>query len=68
MATLGYLRRFIVMVLQFNNGIYARVQNDEEYSEPFPVTKRVKQGCVTAQTLVSIMISAMFTDAFLSGL
>ena len=42
----------------------ARVQNDGEYSEPFPVTNGVKQGCVMAPTLVSMMFSAMLTDAF----
>ena len=42
----------------------ARVQNDGEYSEPFSVTNRVKQCCVMAATLFSMMFSAMITDAF----
>ena len=42
----------------------ARVQNDVEYSEPFSVTNGVKQGCVMAPTLFSMMFSAMLTDAF----
>ena len=42
----------------------ARVQNDGEYSEPFPVTKGVKQGCVMVRTLLNMMFSAMLTDAF----
>ena len=42
----------------------ARVQNDGEYSEPFPVTNGVKEGCVMAPTLFSMMFSAMLTDAF----
>ena len=42
----------------------ARVQNDGEFSRPFPVTNAVKQGCVLASTLFSIMFSAMLTDAF----
>ena len=41
-----------------------RVQNDGEYSEPFLVTNGVKQGCVLAPTLFSMMFSAMLTDAF----
>ena len=35
----------------------------EEYSE-FPVTNGVKQGCVMAPTLFSMMFSAMLIDAF----
>ena len=42
----------------------ARVQNNGEFSDPFPVTNGVKQGCVLASTLFSMMFSAMLTDAF----
>ena len=42
----------------------ARVQNYGENSEPFPVNIGDKQGCVMAPTLVSMMFSAMLTDAF----
>ena len=42
----------------------AGIQNDGEYSEPFLVTNRVKQGCVMAPTLFSMMFSALLTDAF----
>ena len=52
------------MVQQFHDGMQARVQNDGEYSEPFPVTNGVKQSCVMAPTLFSMMFSAMLTDAF----
>ena len=40
----------------------ARVQNDGEFSDPFPVTNGVKQGCVLAPTLFSMMFSAAFQD------
>ena len=49
---------------QFNDGMLARVQNDGEFSDPFPVTKGVKQGCVLASTLFSMMFSAMLIDTF----
>ena len=59
--------KFIAMVRQFYGGMLARVQNDGEVSHPFPVTNRVKQGCVLALTLFSMMFSAMLTDAFQDG-
>ena len=42
----------------------ARVQDDGNSSEPFLVSNEVKQGCVLASTLFSLMFSAMLTDAF----
>ena len=42
----------------------ARVQNDGKFSDPYPVTNGIKHGCVLASTLFSMMLSAMFTDAF----
>ena len=56
--------RYIAVVRQFHDGMQTRVQNDGEYSETFLVTKGVKQDCVMAPTLFSIMFSAMLTDAF----
>ena len=64
MAKSGCPPRYIAMVRQFHDGMQARVQNDGQYTEPFPVTNGVKQGCVMAPTLFSMMFSAMFTDAF----
>ena len=64
MAKFGCSSRYIAMVRHFHDGMQARVQNDGEYSEPFPVTNGVKQGCVMAPTLFSMMFSAMLTDAF----
>ena len=64
MAKFGCPPRYIAMVRQFHDGMQASVQNNGEYSEPFPVTNGVKQGCVMAPTLFSMMFSAMLTDAF----
>ena len=64
MAKFGCPDSLIAMVRQFHDGMLPRVQNDGEYSEPFPVTNGVKQGCVLAPTLFRMMFSAMFTDAF----
>ena len=67
MAKFGCPAKFIAMVRQFHDGMLARVQNDGEFSDPFPVTNGVKQGCVLASTLFSMMFSAMLTDAFQDG-
>ena len=64
MAKYGCPRKFIALVQQFHEGMQARVQDSGESSDPFPVTNGVKQGCVLAPTLFSLMFSAMLTDAF----
>ena len=67
MAKFGCPTKFIAMVSQFYDGMLARVQNDGEFSDPFPVTNGVKQGCVLAPTLFSMMSSAMLIAAFQYG-
>ena len=52
------------MVQQFQDGMQACVQNDGELSEPFEVTNGVKQGCVMATTMFSMMFSAMLMGVF----
>ena len=55
------------MLRQFHDGMLARVQNNDEFSDPFPVANGVKQGYVLAPTLFSMIFSAMLTDAFQDG-
>ena len=43
------------------------MQNDGDFSAPFEVTNGVKQSCVMAPTLFSMMFSAMHMNAFQSG-
>ena len=64
MAKFGCPPRFKAMVWQFYDSMQARVQSDGEFSEPFEATNGVKQGCVMAPTLFSIMFSAMLMDVF----
>ena len=64
MAKFGCPARFINMVRQFHDGMQASVQEAGVNSEPFPVTNGVKQGCVLAPTLFSMMFTAMLSDAF----
>ena len=64
MAKFGCPTQFIAIEKQFHDDMLAWVQNDGEFSDPVPVTNGVKQGCVLAPTLFSMMSSAMLTAAF----
>ncbi len=66
MTKFGCPDRFILMVRQFHDGMMAGVLDDGEFSElqAFSVTNGVKQGCVLAPTLFSMMFTAMLSDAF----
>ena len=66
MAKFGCPPKFINLVRLFHDGMQARVKSHGKLSEPFPVTNGVKQGCVLAPTLFSIMFSAMMQEAFRS--
>ncbi|VDM05198.1 unnamed protein product [Schistocephalus solidus] len=52
------------MVRQLHDDMTARVTDNGMVSEAFAVTKEVKQGCVLAPTLFSLMFSAMLMDAY----
>ena len=62
-AKLGCPPNFIRMVRSFNDGMMARVLHDGVVSEPFPVTNGVKQGCVLAPTLFSLLFAEMLPSA-----
>lgn len=64
MKKYGCPRKVITLVQQFHNGMMVRVLDDGEEFETFPVKNGVKQGCVLAPTLFSMMFSTMLTDAF----
>ncbi|VDL92433.1 unnamed protein product [Schistocephalus solidus] len=57
--------RFMHMVRQLHDGMTARVTDNGTVSEAFAVTNGVKQGCVLAPTLFSLMFSSMLMDAYL---
>nr|VZI28115.1 unnamed protein product [Spirometra erinaceieuropaei] len=59
MQKFGCPERFTQMVRQLHDGMMARA-----VSEAFAVTNGVKQGCVLAPTLFSLMFSAMLMDAY----
>ncbi|VDL99513.1 unnamed protein product [Schistocephalus solidus] len=64
MQTFGCPERFTHMVRQLHDGMTARVTDNGTVSEAFAVTNGVKQGCVLAPTLFSLMFSAMLMDAY----
>ena len=54
-----------VNVIRFlHDGLEARVLDHGTFSEAFTVTNGVKQGCVLAHILFSILFAAMIRDAF----
>ena len=64
MRKFGCPDNFILMVRQFHDGMQAQVVDGGESSPSFAVTNGVKQGCVLAPTLFSLMFTAMLHDAF----
>nr|VZI28950.1 unnamed protein product [Spirometra erinaceieuropaei] len=64
MQKFGCPERFTQMVHQLHDGIMARVTDNGAVSEAFAVTNGVKQGCVLAPTLFSLMFSVMLMDAY----
>jgi len=64
MEKFACLSTFITIVHQFHDAMMARVLDDGEPSEAFPVTNGVKRGCVLAPMLFSLMFSAMLSEAF----
>nr|VZI20073.1 unnamed protein product [Spirometra erinaceieuropaei] len=64
MQEFGCPKRFTQMVRQLHDGMMARVTDNGAVSEAFAVTNGVKQGCVLAPTLFSLMFSAMLMDAY----
>ena len=64
MVKFGCPQKLITMVRQFHDGMMASVQDQSASSASFSVTNGVKQGCVLAPTLFSMMFSAMLQHAF----
>ncbi|VDL96982.1 unnamed protein product [Schistocephalus solidus] len=64
MQKFGCLERFTHMERQFHDGMTACVTDNGTVSEAFAVTNGVKQGCVLAPTLVSLIFSDILMDAY----
>ncbi|BHF85662.1 hypothetical protein SprV_1002883400 [Sparganum proliferum] len=64
MQKFGCPERFTQIVCQLHDGMMARVTDNGAVSEAFAVTNGVKQGCVLAPILFSLIFSAMLMDAY----
>ncbi|KAK3776392.1 hypothetical protein RRG08_023745 [Elysia crispata] len=65
MKKFGYSSKFTTRVLQFHDGMMVKVLDEGDESNAFlRETNGVKQGCILAPTLFSMMFSAMLTDTF----
>ena len=64
MAKFGCPHTFINVVRQFHDGMMAKVLDNGDESKAFAVTNGVKQGCVLAPTLFSMVLSAMLMNAY----
>nr|VZI13893.1 unnamed protein product [Spirometra erinaceieuropaei] len=64
MQKFGCPERFTQVVRQLHDGMMARVTDNGAVSGAFAVTNGVKQGCVLAPTLFSLVFSVMLMDAY----
>ena len=63
LSKLGCSPKFISMVRSLHDGMMARVIENGDVSDPFPVTNGVKQGCVLAPALFSPLQHTFRRDA-----
>ena len=57
------LERFISIIGHFQDGMKVGIVHNGDISEVTPVSNGLKQGCVSAPTLFSMMLSATLIDA-----
>ena len=63
LSKLGCPPKFVSIIRSFHDGMMARVVENGCVSDPFPVSNGVKQGCVLAPTLFSLMFATMLFSA-----
>ena len=63
LSKLGCPERFVSIIRSFHEGMMARVIEHGSASDPFPVSNGVKQGCVLAPTLFSLLFASMLFAA-----
>ena len=63
LSKLGCPPKFVRAIQSFHDGMMASVVENGDVSDPFPVTNGVKQGCVLAPTLFSLLFAEMLSAA-----
>ena len=63
LSKLGRPPRFVQIIRSFHDGMFCRVIENGDASDPFPVSNGVKQGCVLAPTLFSLLFAQMLSAA-----
>ncbi len=56
---LGCPPKFLTMIIQLHEGQLGQVRHSNNLLQPFPIANGVKQGCVLAPTLFTILFSMM---------
>ncbi|KAL8596969.1 hypothetical protein ACOMHN_027915 [Nucella lapillus] len=64
MEKFGCPSKFITISQQFHDGMMVKVLDDGGESKAFSVTNSMKQGCILALALFSMVFPVMLTDAF----
>ncbi|CAH2102564.1 unnamed protein product [Euphydryas editha] len=59
----GCPEKLLNLIRQFHENMMARVRHESDFSDQFPVTSGVKQGCVLAPTLFSLYFASVMQDA-----
>ena len=63
LSKLGCPPRFVQIIRSFHDGMFCRVIENGDASDLFPVSNGVKQGCVLAPTLFSLLFTQMLSAA-----
>ena len=58
----GYPDRFVALIGALHDGMVDQVSHQNNISEEFPITNRLKQGCVLAPTLFAMYLAAMLQE------
>ena len=64
MSNFSFPVKFVAIVQLFLDDMQASVQDDGEHLASFPMRNGVKQGCVLAPTLFSMVIAAVLSYAY----